>query len=151
MHCPKCNHGNSKVIESRDVGVTSAIRRRRECLSCQHRFTTYERIELPNLVVIKRDGTREMFNRNKLLAGLSRAFEKRLTSSVKLEEIVATIERNLRSAGESEVRTSDLGESILRELAKIDEVAYVRFASVYRSFKDVASFEKELARLKNGS
>jgi transcriptional repressor NrdR len=101
--------------------------------------------------VIKRDGTREMFNRNKLLAGLSRAFEKRLTSSVKLEEIVATIERNLRSAGESEVRTSDLGESILRELAKIDEVAYVRFASVYRSFKDVASFEKELARLKNGS
>ncbi len=151
MHCPKCNHDNSKVIESRDVGVTSAIRRRRECLNCQHRFTTYERIELPNLVVIKKDGTRELFNRNKLLAGLSRSFEKRATSSLKLEELVAVIERNLRSAGESEVRTSDLGESILRELAKIDEVAYVRFASVYRSFKDVASFERELARLKSGS
>lgn len=151
MHCPKCNHANSKVIESRDVGDTSTIRRRRECLECAHRFTTYERIELPNLVVVKKDGTRELFNRNKLLAGLSRAFEKRAISSVRLEELVAAIERNLRSAGESEIRTSDLGEQVLIELAKIDEVAYVRFASVYRSFKDVDSFERELQRLRKTS
>lgn len=151
MHCPKCNHDHSKVIESRDVGDTSAIRRRRECLSCAHRFTTYERIEMPNLVVVKKDGTRELFNRNKLLAGLARAFEKRATSSVRLEELVATIERHIRSSGESEIKTSDLGELVLRELANLDEVAYVRFASVYRSFKDIASFEKELDRLRKSS
>ena len=151
MHCPKCSHDNSKVIESRDVGDTSAIRRRRECLECAHRFTTYERIELPNLVVVKKDGTRELFNRNKLLAGLARAFEKRAMSSVRLEELVASIERELRSAGESEIRTSELGEKVMRLLAEIDEVAYVRFASVYRSFKDIASFEKELERLKKAS
>ncbi len=151
MHCSKCNEERSKVIESRDVGDAGAIRRRRECLNCQHRFTTYERIELPNLVVVKKDGTRELFNRNKLLAGLSRAFEKRPMSSLQLEELVATIEQTLRQAGEGEVATSELGELVLRELALVDEVAYVRFASVYRSFDDVDSFEKELDRLRSSS
>jgi len=151
MHCSKCNEERSKVIESRDVGDAGAIRRRRECLHCKHRFTTYERIELPNLVVVKKDGTRELFNRNKLLAGLSRAFEKRPMSSLQLEELVARIEQTLRQAGESEVATSELGELVLRELASVDEVAYVRFASVYRSFDDVESFEKELDRLRKSS
>ena len=151
MQCPKCNFNDSKVMESRTVGDTGAIRRRRMCLSCDHRFTTYERIELPNLIVVKKDGTRELFNRAKLMAGLSRAFEKRSASSIQLEELVANIEKDIRKLGEAEIKSSDLGERILRRLAEIDEVAYVRFASVYRSFKDVASFERELSRLKKSS
>ena len=135
-------------MESRDVNEAGAIRRRRMCLSCEHRFTTYERIESPNLVVVKKDGTRELFNRNKLLAGLSRAFEKRSITSMQLEELVASIEQDLRKSGESDVKSSELGEIVLKSLIGIDEVAYVRFASVYRSFQDIASFEHELLRLK---
>lgn len=149
MQCSKCGSQDSKVMESRDVGEAGAIRRRRMCLSCQHRFTTYERIELPNLVVVKKDGTRELFNRNKILAGLNRAFEKRPITNMQLEELVSSIEQDLRTTGESEVKTSDLGEKVLKALVGVDEVAYVRFASVYRSFNDIASFEKELLRLKS--
>lgn len=149
MQCSRCGSQDSKVMESRDVGEAGAIRRRRMCLDCSHRFTTYERIELPNLVVIKKDGTRELFNRNKILAGLSRAFEKRPVTNMQLEELVSSIEQELRTSGEAEVKSSDLGEKVLKELAPVDEVAYVRFASVYRSFKDIASFEKELLRLKS--
>src|SRR5690606_19659023 len=104
MQCSKCGSQDSKVMESRDVSEAGAIRRRRMCLSCSHRFTTYERIELPNLVVVKKDGTRELFNRNKILAGLSRAFEKRPITNMQLEEMVASIEQELRNSGESEVR-----------------------------------------------
>jgi transcriptional repressor NrdR len=130
------------------VAEGEAIRRRRECLKCGYRFTTYERIERPSLVVIKRDGTRELFSRDKLMSGLQHASEKTSLSSLQLENFVAGVERELYGRGEPEVTSTDIGELVMQGLSKLNEVAYVRFASVYRKFRDISSFEKELSRIR---
>lgn len=148
MKCQQCGATDNKVVESRDVAEGEAVRRRRECLKCGHRFTTYERIERPSLVVIKRDGTRELFSRDKLMGGLQHASEKTSLSSPQLESFVAQIERELYGRGEPEVTSTDIGELVMQGLSKLNEVAYVRFASVYRKFRDISSFEKELSRIR---
>lgn len=150
MKCNQCLSDDIKVIESRDVAEGQAIRRRRMCNSCGHRFTTYERLERPQLIVIKTDGKRELFNRAKLLAGLYRACEKTSVTSLELEKVVDDIEQELYASGEQEVRSSAVGELVMDQLARLNEVAYVRFASVYRRFKDIASFEQELSLVKQG-
>lgn len=148
MKCAQCGSTDNKVVESRDVAEGGAVRRRRECLKCGQRFTTYERVERPNLVVIKRDGTRELFSRDKLMSGLQHASEKTSLSNLQLESFVAVIERELYGRGEPEVTSTDIGELVMQGLAKLNEVAYVRFASVYRKFRDISSFEKELSRIR---
>ena len=148
MKCAQCSSTNNKVVESRDVAEGEAIRRRRECLKCGYRFTTYERVERPSLVVIKRDGTRELFSRDKLISGLQHASEKTSLSSLQLENFVASVERELYGRGEPEVTSTDIGELVMQGLAKLNEVAYVRFASVYRKFRDISSFERELSRIR---
>ena len=148
MKCAQCNSTDNKVVESRDVAEGEAIRRRRQCLKCNYRFTTYERIERPNLVVIKRDGTRELFSRDKLMSGLQHASEKTALSSLQLENFVASVERELYGRGEPEVTSTDIGELVMAGLSRLNEVAYVRFASVYRKFRDISSFEKELSRIR---
>jgi transcriptional repressor NrdR len=148
VKCQHCHSTNNKVIESRDVADNEAVRRRRECLNCGHRFTTYERLERPHLTVVKRDGTREMFSREKLLAGLARACEKTPVTNMQLESFVAQIERELYSRGEAEVPSTEIGELVMKGLPNLSEVAYVRFASVYRKFKDITGFEKELSRIR---
>ena len=148
MKCTQCQSEDIKVIESRDVADGQAIRRRRMCVNCGHRFTTYERIERPQLIVIKNDGTRELFNRSKLLAGLYRACEKTPVTGLQLERVVSHIEQELQNCGEQEVSSSKVGGLVMDELAQLNEVAYVRFASVYRRFKDIASFEKELHQIR---
>jgi transcriptional repressor NrdR len=148
MKCHHCQSNDSKVIESRDVADGEAVRRRRECLNCGHRFTTYERLERPSLVVVKRTGTRQMFSREKLLDGLQKACDKTPVSHLQLENFVAGIERELYSRGEPEVSSTDIGELVMEGLPKLSEVAYVRFASVYRHFKDITGFERELSRIR---
>ena len=148
MKCSRCHSDDTKVIESRDVAEGQSIRRRRMCNECKYRFTTYERVERPQLVVVKNDGTRELFNRNKLLAGLYRACEKTPVTSMQVEQVVADIEDRLYACGDPEVKTSGIGELVMERLALLNEVAYVRFASVYRRFKDIAGFEKELISIK---
>src|SRR3989344_5247536 len=148
MKCSNCGKTNIKVIESRDVADGEAIRRPRQCLACAYRFTTYERIERPSLVVIKRDGTRELFSRDKLTSGLQHASEKTALSSLQLENFVASVERELYGRGEPEVTSTDIGELVMTGLSKLNEVAYVRFASVYRKFRDISSFERELSRIR---
>jgi transcriptional repressor NrdR len=148
MKCSQCQTDDTKVIESRDVSEGEAVRRRRACTACGYRFTTYERLERPQLIVIKKDGTRELFNRQKLLAGLYRACEKTSVTSVQLEQLVSGVEQQLYACAESEVPSGKIGEFVMDRMAKLDEVAYVRFASVYRRFKDIASFERELSHMK---
>lgn len=150
MKCTQCQSDDIKVIESRDVAEGQAIRRRRMCNNCGHRFTTYERLERPQLIVIKNDGTRELFNRSKLLAGLYRACEKTPVTSVDLEKVVDAIEQELYACGEQEVKSTYVGELVMEQLARLNEVAYVRFASVYRRFKDIKSFEEELSIVREG-
>ena len=150
MKCTQCQSDDIKVIESRDVAEGQAIRRRRMCVACGHRFTTYERLERPQLIVVKNDGTRELFNRSKLLAGLYRACEKTPVTSLDLEKLVDSIEQELYACGEQETRTARIGELVMDHLARLNEVAYVRFASVYRRFKDIAGFEKELSIVREG-
>jgi transcriptional repressor NrdR len=149
MKCHLCNCQDTRVLESREVADGSSTRRRRECSACQARFTTYERLERPSLVVIKSNGSRELFNRAKLLAGLHRACEKTLVTNLQLEELVAKVEQGLYGLGEVEVSSRDIGELVMKDLASLSEVAYVRFASVYRRFKDVTGFESELAKVKS--
>jgi transcriptional repressor NrdR len=149
MKCNQCQFDDTKVIESRDVADGQAIRRRRSCINCEARFTTYERLERPQLIVIKNDGTRELFNRSKLLAGLYRACEKTPVTSLQLDQLVNDVEQQLYNCGEGEVTTTKIGEIVMDLLAQLNEVAYVRFASVYRRFKDIASFEKELSQIKH--
>lgn len=151
MRCSQCHFDDTKVIESREAGDGQAIRRRRACTKCGYRFTTYERVERPQLIVIKNDGTRELFNREKLLAGLYRACEKTPVTSLQLERLVSDIEQELYSCGEPEVRSTKLGEKVMDRLSRLDEVAYVRFASVYRRFTDIAGFEQELSQIKQRS
>lgn len=148
MKCSQCQSDDIKVIESRDVADDQAIRRRRMCVNCGYRFTTYERIERPQLIVVKNSGQRELFDRNKLLAGLYRACEKTPVTSVQLERVVSNIEQELYACGDQEVSSSRIGELVMEQLPKLSEVAYVRFASVYRRFKDIAGFEKELSHIR---
>lgn len=148
MNCNHCHAADTKVIESREAGNGEAIRRRRECSKCNNRFTTYERIERPQLIVIKNDGTRQIFSREKLLSGLYRACEKTPVTSVQLEQLVSEVEEELYSTGDVEVPSAKVGELIISKLAELNEVAYVRFASVYRRFKDIASFEQELSDIR---
>ncbi|MCA9348695.1 transcriptional regulator NrdR [Candidatus Saccharibacteria bacterium] len=148
MRCTQCDFGDTRVIESRTVGEGESIRRRRECPICKVRFTTYERVELPQLVVVKNNNTRELFSRDKLLAGLIRACEKTPVSKMQLESVVDHIEKELIEAGESEISSRAIGEIVIEHLADVNEVAYVRFASVYRRFDTLASFEAELARIR---
>lgn len=149
MKCNKCLISDTKVIESRDVAEGKAIRRRRECIDCQFRFTTYERLERPQIIVVKNSGERQLFNRDKLLSGLYRACEKTSLSGVEVEQIAERIEDKMYACGETEISSSTIGQYVMDELAKSNEVAYVRFASVYRRFKDIASFEEELSQIKN--
>lgn len=148
MKCSQCPSDDIKVIESRDVADGQAIRRRRMCNACGTRFTTYERLERPQLVVIKNDGTRELFNRAKLTAGLYRACDKTPVTSLQLESVVNSIEQDLYDCSEPEIKSSKIGELVMDQLAALNDVAYVRFASVYRRFKDIASFEKELNNIR---
>lgn len=149
MKCSQCQKADTKVIESRDVADGEAIRRRRACLSCEYRFTTYERLERPQLVVIKNNGVREMFNREKLLSGLYRACEKTAVTNLDLDRLVSRVEQELYDCGDGEVPTSKLGQMVMDRLAQLDDVAYVRFASVYRRFTDIAGFEKELSQIRD--
>ena len=147
MRCPYCGHEELKVVDSRDSDTGEAIRRRRECLGCNKRFTTYERVENIPFYVIKKDGRREDFNRQKLFDGLMTACEKRDISPTAIEATIDEIESELRSTGKMEIPTREIGELVMDKLRKLDDVAYVRFASVYRSFKDVGEFMSELKEL----
>jgi transcriptional repressor NrdR len=144
VKCPYCGHKEDKVVDSRATQEESAIRRRRECLKCGKRFTTYEYIEEVSLMVIKKDSRREPFDRKKILAGIMKACEKRPISLEKMEEIVTQVERAVQKRPDREVSTSLIGELVIEKLKKLDDVAYVRFASVYRQFKDVGQFMEEL-------
>ena len=147
MKCPFCANVESKVIDSRPADEGASIRRRRECLSCRKRFTTYETVESLPLVVVKKDGSRQSFDRNKLLNGLIRACEKRPVSYTDLENMVNEIEQNLQNKMEREISSAEIGELVMERLKKVDEVSYVRFASVYRQFKDINTFMRELSKL----
>jgi transcriptional repressor NrdR len=148
MKCSRCQMADTKVIESRDVAEGESIRRRRECTNCQYRFTTYERIERPQIIVVKNDGIRELFKRDKLLSGLYRACEKTSVTSLQLEKLVSDIEQSIYACGDQEVTTAKIGDMVMERLAPLNEVAYVRFASVYRRFKDIAGFERELIEIR---
>ena len=149
MKCPFCSHPESKVVDSRPAEEGASIRRRRECLACHKRFTTYETMESLPLMVIKKDGSRQSFDRNKVLAGLIRACEKRPVSYSTLENMVSEIEQVLQNQMEREVSSAEIGELVMERLKKTDEVAYVRFASVYRDFSDIDSFMKIITELKD--
>lgn len=147
MRCPFCSHIEDKVVDSRMAKEGEAIRRRRECLGCKRRFTTYERVDEVLPVVIKKDGRRESFDRGKVLAGLKRACEKRSISIATLEAVADRIEKRIQERGEAEVQCRVVGEEVMSELHQLDQVAYVRFASVYREFKDVEQFLDEVKSL----
>ena len=147
MNCPFCSNDESKVVDSRPTEEGQAIRRRRECISCKKRFTTYEKIEELPLIVIKKGGDREAYNRNKVKNGIIRSCEKRPVSMQKIEEIVDEIEKTLHNSMEKEITTKFIGELVMEKLKSLDEVAYVRFASVYREFKDITTFMDELNKL----
>ena len=147
MKCPFCGYGESKVIDSRPAEEGTSIRRRRECLSCGKRFTTYETVESLPMVVVKKDGSRQSFDRRKVLGGMIRACEKRPVPLAELEKIASEIEQDLQNSMEREISTADIGEKVMDRLRNVDQVAYVRFASVYRQFKDIDTFMAELTKL----
>ena len=147
MKCPYCGYKESKVVDSRPAEDTS-IRRRRECLSCERRFTTYETVEVVPMAVIKKDGTRQSFDRSKVLHSMMRACEKRTVPMAELEMIADEIEQNLQSSGVREITTDMVGQQVMEKLRSVDEVAYVRFVSVYRQFKDIDTFLQELTKLR---
>ncbi len=149
MRCPFCGHDEDKVIDSRPSDEGSAIRRRRECISCNARFTTYEKVENLPLVVIKKDGTRQPFDRDKLISGIMKACEKRPITTAQIENLVNSIETQSQNSLKREIMSQEIGEMVMERLKLIDEVAYVRFASVYRQFKDVNSFLEELNEMLN--
>lgn len=152
MHCPFCNTDDTKVIDSRLVAEGNQVRRRRECLACNERFTTYESAELMLPKVVKSDGTREPFDENKLRSGIQRALEKRPVSVEQVELAINKICHKLRATGERELPSRSIGEEVMDALRELDQVAYVRFASVYRDFQDLSQFSDEIARLqKNGA
>ncbi len=147
MRCPKCGCEESKVVDSRPSENNDAIRRRRECIQCGYRFTTYERREETPIVVIKKDGSKETFNRQKLMRGLVAATVKRNIPIAKLDALIDDMESELRDSGVTEISSKEIGEMVLKRLVKLDKVAYVRFASVYRDFKDIDEFNEELRSL----
>ena len=147
MKCPYCGSNDSEVVETRDSEDLDTIRRRRACLKCQKRFTTYERVENIYLVVIKKDGRREQFNRDKLKGGIMKATEKTKVSLEQIDKIVVDIERDLRASDSVEIESKKIGQMVADQLKKIDKVAFIRFASVFRRFVDIEDFEKELRRL----
>ncbi len=149
MKCPFCNYADTKVIDSRGQDDNSVIRRRRLCESCGKRFTTYERIDMIPVTVIKRDGTREIFDKNKLLGGILKSCNKRPVTAKQIETLVDDIENTLTGSGEREVHSKDIGNMVMERLKELDEVAYVRFASVYRQFKDINTFINELEKMLN--
>lgn len=149
MKCPFCAYAESKVIDSRAIEDNSAIRRRRECLSCGKRYTTYEKVEDIPILVVKKDDNRENFDKNKIITGLIRACQKRPVSRSQIEDIASDIERAISNKMISEISTSEIGEMVMAHLKDIDEVAYVRFASVYRQFKDINTFMEEIKNLMN--
>lgn len=146
MICPKCEHSDTKVTDSRDTMEGKAIRRRRECLKCQYRFTTFENVETSNFLVVKKDGSREQYNREKLEMGIWKSCEKRPVTQQQVKDMLDELEEKWAAMGK-EVAADIIGEGVMESLKNIDEVAYIRFASVYRQFKDVESFKKELAEL----
>ncbi|HBI04787.1 MAG TPA: transcriptional regulator NrdR [Paenibacillaceae bacterium] len=151
MRCPLCTHNGTRVLDSRPINDFKSIRRRRECEKCGRRFTTFEVVEETPLIVVKKDGTREEFSRDKILRGLIRACEKRPVPLETLENMVDGIERELRNTAQTEVESKDIGELVMKALYEVDEVSYVRFASVYRQFKDINVFVRELEELlRNG-
>jgi len=150
MQCPYCHHENTKVTDSRDTGVFS-IRRRRECLDCHRRFTTYEHIEMSPIYIVKKDGRREKFEKNKMKHGVMKALEKRPVSHEQIEMLLDNIEEKIRRNGKEEIQSTLVGEYVMDELKTLDQVAYIRFASVYRSFADITLFEKEVQKLTSKS
>jgi transcriptional repressor NrdR len=151
MYCPFCNANDTKVTDSRLIRENNQVRRRRECLICKERFTTYEVAELSLPRIIKRDGHYDTFKEDKLRAGILRALEKRPVSAEQIESAISTLLKKARTAGEREIPSAQIGEWIMEELRQLDQVAYVRFASVYRSFQDVKEFQDEISRLENHS
>jgi transcriptional repressor NrdR len=147
MKCPFCDHSGTKVLDSRSANENKSIRRRRECEKCARRFTTFEMVEETPLIVIKKDGSREEFSREKILRGLIRACEKRPVSMERLEMLVSEVEMQLRTTAHAEVDSLGIGEIVMEQLYPVDEVAYIRFASVYRQFKDINMFLKELTQI----
>jgi len=150
MKCPFCSHFEDKVVDSRESGEGDSIRRRRECLHCQRRFTTYEKIEEVPLKVVKKDNTREDYDRRKLLSGILKACEKRPVSMEQIESMLDEIERSIEKGHEQEVNSKEIGELVMEKLHNLDEVAYVRFASVYKQFKDVNEFMEVINKLLKG-
>lgn len=151
MHCPACQKEETKVVDSRVIERGTAIRRRRECEKCGHRFSTYEQVELPRLVVVKKDGRREPYQRIKLESGIRRALEKRPVPERRVRETLAEIERELQARGEEEVESRVIGEWVMRALQDLDEVAYIRFASVYKAFRDADTFQEAVKSLRKES
>ena len=147
MKCPRCGYTRSRVIDSRPADEGATIRRRRECENCGYRFTTYERIEERPLLVVKKNGDREEFDRSKILRGVHRAFEKRPFSAEEQEEVVNRIETKIRETGLREIESAEIGEFVMAELANVDDVAYIRFASVYRQFQDIDVFMEEMKNI----
>ena len=148
MKCPYCGYSESKVIDSRPADENASIRRRRECLSCAKRFTTYETVESIPMVVVKKDGSRQSFDKAKILGGMIRACEKRPVPMAEIEKIASEIELDLQNSMEREIRSEVIGEKVMERLRTVDQVAYVRFASVYRQFKDIDTFMAELNKLR---
>ncbi|MFW5866104.1 MAG: transcriptional regulator NrdR [Nanoarchaeota archaeon] len=146
MICPYCSHDETKVLETRETSVTET-RRRRECLNCEKRFTTYERIEHKPILIIKKDGKREQYDKEKLMRGIIRSCEKRPVSIHQIQELTEEVEYKLRSSGHQEVKSTKIGTLVMNRLKKIDKISYIRFASVYREFKDIKSFEDEIAKI----
>jgi len=147
LKCPRCGHGDNRVVDSRAGRDGDVIRRRRECLSCRRRFTTYERVEEELPLVVKRDGRREPFDRQKIMTGILKACEKRPVSYAAIEQVVDALEAEFQASGEKEVSSVQIGERVMAELLRMDDVAYVRFASVYRQFKDISQFVEEIKTL----
>ncbi|MDD3304054.1 MAG: transcriptional regulator NrdR [Clostridia bacterium] len=147
MHCIKCGYEESKVIDSRSIEEGNSIRRRRECLKCKNRFTTYEKIEYTPIIIIKKNGVRQQFNRDKIINGMLRACEKRPVSLEQIEKATNEIEMELNNSLDKEIYASKIGDLVIQKLKEIDEIAYVRFASVYRQFKDISEFKDELNKL----
>lgn len=147
MKCPFCNHSETKVLDSRPTEDSTSIRRRRECFSCQKRFTTYENVEDIPVYVIKKDGMREAFNKRKIMSGILKSCEKRPVSVIEIEKIVDEIEKQIYNTMEQEINSDSIGELVMDRLKKLDDVAYVRFASVYKQFKDINTFIEELQKI----
>ena len=150
MKCPVCHYQDTKVLDSRVASDGSSIRRRRECLKCGFRFSTYEEIEILDLTVIKRDGSKEVYDKDKLVRGLKKALEKRPITEEKFKQLVNSVERDIQALRKNEVTSNQIGQIVMKYLRKVDQVAYIRFASVYQSFKDLQTFQRELNKLTEG-